>query len=344
MKGGKGKSPKTKPAKQGPPPLPPRSYDPLSKCSKLYAIAAVDPWGCSEPPCIPDSINIASYKFGARVKGTFQTGGTVAFCGISPYNMIQNTDPCVWYTQSTFAGTQTAWSGPGVFTNASDSNFTSAQFTQTGSNTRTFRLVGCGLRVRYIGPEQYRSGRMIIYRSSANTGIAAGYFAGNLTVNRDSVTAVVDREWHTVVWRPVLPADLAYADTALPLGTRIGRADASPIQMMFIEGVNSNCAFEYDAIAWFEVTGSELPAITPSHSDITGFSAVEAARGLINQAGSIADTVGDFVSRVYEGLTVMSGFVTPTMPYLMKYAGNLAREALSTSGHGMGQTLGMGRW
>lgn len=322
-----------------------RKSDPLSMCAKLYAIAAVDPWGCPEPPCVPDNVNLPSYKFAARSRGTMATGGTCAFIQYSPYNMIQSTNAAVWYTNSTFNTTVTANSGTTITTAISDSTFGAAFFNKSNANN-TWRLVGAGVRVRYIGPEQYRSGQMIMYSSPGNAGIGNGIGGPELLNNRNTTTAVCDREWHSVVWKPSDPTDLDYFDIhGVTSGQPIGRVnDASGTAMVFLTGLNTNCSFEYEVVSWFEVVGPLISGLTPSHSDATGLAAVSSARGVVNSGGSVTDSVTSFMSATYDALTHMSGLIMPSAPRLLGFAKQLAAQALSTSGSSLGETLSLGSY
>lgn len=322
--------------------------DPLSMCAKLYAIAAVDPWGCPEPPCVPDNVNLPSFKFAARNRGTIQTGaaGSVGFVSVSPYNMVQQNNPSVWSTNTAFTGTATS-TGAGVGSNPSDSPFPRTVFVKSSTNvSQTYRIVGAGIRVRYTGPEQFRSGQVICYSAPGNQVIPDGITGPTLLNSRNATTAVCDREWHSVVWKPASPTDLDYFDLdSVNSNANIGRIDDnSGCLLVFVTGVNGNCAFEFEAVTWFEVLGAQLPGLTPSHSDATGLAAVSSARGVVNSSSSISDNVVSFMGATYDALTHMSGIVTPALPALMGFARRLATDALTTSGISLGSTLTLGNW
>lgn len=324
--------------------MPKVDADPLSKCAFNYAQAAVDPWGVEDPPCVPDEINLPSFKTAVRARGTFTTGGSLAFAALYPYNAIKSDYSIVINTLSNYTENLIQYQA-GTVNVFSDSPFTAASFVVPSNGpAATGRIVGAGLRVRYIGSELNRGGQYILYRAQANSLIRAGTSVTQLLSDRNTVTAPVDREWHSVVWKPATMNDIAYANVGEPGSTTIV-SYTSPSMGIFVSGtLPTGSVFEYDAVEWWEITGPNLSNLTPSHTDVTGFAAVQSARGTINQAGSITDTVSSFMGSVYKGLTMMSGVVSPAAPYVMEFAKQAAMKTLQNSGNGLGQTLSIGHW
>lgn len=254
----------------------------LSRCAQAYAKALTDPFGpTDEAPCIPDTITLPSYKFQTTVRGVFQIG-TAGFGYVSydPWLAVHNgatvaaprTNAPVRFTQSAFS---LAWFDPtiipvGTAVAASNSMITVSQM-QSGTETREFRLVGAGLRIRYSGTELNRGGRCVVYRNRANVPIDG--LPNISSVLRDNFYSAspVDREWKTVTYAPSRSEDITYERYVDPITVNtIG----FPIFLGLVESTPGN-TFEFECTSHFEMIAGQvgLP-ITPSHADPTGFGAV----------------------------------------------------------------------
>jgi len=327
--------------------------DPLSACSRSYAIAAVNPWGVTDPPCVPDLLNVPSYKFAAQSKGIFTVGTSgFGYCGYNPYGQIQNTEVSLWNTTATFSGVTTQWTGVGSAFTSSDSPYPSSAFLQgTGVQNQlsSYRVVGSAMRVRYVGSEVSRAGQLVIYRDPLNQPMGNGISTANMLANRETVSAVVDREWRSVVWKPADPTDVTYFDTFnVAVGNYVGRFHSvgSGSLLIAITGGTPGTSFEYEAITWYELIGAANPQTTPSHSDIVGMSAVNSARGVSQMSGSLVQDTKTFIGNVYDALTHASGFIHPGAPKLLGFVKSLANSALGSSGSNSytGSSISGGYW
>jgi len=208
------------------------------------------------------------------VRGRFEVGAAgVGYISMNPYVCWGDTPMLTGTTANYTASiiTQSVVNPGTMLTNFNNNSpYTIAQF-NTFNNCR--RVVGAGLRARYIGPELTRSGRVIEYRHPINGSvftIGTGQIADYLR-NRETEPGPVDREWHYVVWRPALPADIAYRDASSAFAASL---------LFAVEGAPPGAAFEFDAMVHFEIVGELCPTTSASHSDVIGHSVVSGAMEL----------------------------------------------------------------
>jgi len=260
----------------------------FSKCSILYAQARINSFEVSEPPCIPDSVVLDSYKYGVFSRGNFQIGTMGdGYVAINPYSPANNptfasvnltTSPT--YVSTGYGGTAAA----GVVGANNNSPFTQLGFTN-GQNY--YRTVGCGLRVRYMGSELNRSGRYICYREPNNNNINAGVTNATLMNNTETTSCPCGPEWCYVHFSPALAQDLAYG--ALATGNNLS-------MLIMVNGGTAGTVYEYEAVWWFETTGGLLPMLTPSSSDPQGFAVAQSALAVTQPTNTPSETWKLFLS------------------------------------------------
>lgn len=277
----------------------------LSECTMLYAHALMDPWSIEQPPCIPDQVVLPSYKFGAQSRGVLQIGtaGT-GFVACNPYyGVAGGSNFHLYYTDSTYASADyTSLGGTtGLYATYNDSSLLFSNWKPDGFQ---FRVVGCGIKTRYMGSEVARSGRIVEYRQPNNYSIQTGITpvtVNDLLLNRETQTAPADRTEHYVTFRPSGTNDLSYLNndgfTPLP---------PTPTMAIIIQGGTPGQAWEYDIQWWFEVTGNLLPTLTRSESDPLGLAAVRAALPLHQPKQNPKSSFSTFLDDV--GSAVMSSF------------------------------------
>lgn len=277
------------------------SYATMSQCSKLYATALLDPWNVQGNPCIPDNITLPSYKFAARSRGNFIIGeGGLGWVAVNPYAFVTNTNNSVIYTNNLYTETDYDPSATGVTTSLSDSNLPQASFVAN----YLMRVVGFGIRARYVGAEMSRSGQVISYRQATNSAIPEPSNPSALLQNRETSTIPADRKWHECLWKPSAPTDLAYSITALN--------ESAYSQSIMVVGGDPGTSFEYDIMGWYEVVGSQLPFLTRSHSDPIGLSVVNSA--LSTHQPTNSNSFADFVRSATEIANESISFIGAMKP------------------------------
>jgi len=168
----------------------------------------------------------------------------------------------------------------GVNQTRTNSAYLSTQFTTGGSFA--YRVVSCGIRVRWRGTELNRGGQLVCLQNPNHQPLT-GFVTTNMDSFQQSVRLPIeDKKWTNVLFRPVDSEDLnfrkTFPDTVLCL-------DADSYYMgIMIEAPSGGTGgqFEFEVYANHEFTGYSIRGQTPSHVDPNGFSAVHAVTNFTN--------------------------------------------------------------
>lgn len=280
----------------------------MSPCAKEYLRALTDPFGlevAGSPPCIPDVLDLPSYKLATKCRGTV-TIGTNGLGYVVIYSQQNANDTSFgYYTSSTFTGTTVTDVGTGV------NPFLDSRLPYTAAAARAHRLVGCGLRVQYIGTELQRGGYLVPGLALAEGDSLLGASITTILDRPDVRSQPTDRAWHGCVYKP-MKAD-AYAYTVVP---------SVDVDMgVLVTGTPGN-QYSFEVIRYHEFINYRpsggvvrpVPSQTRSHSDLVGLSQVR------DFLGSIASS--DIGQGVYKaGLRYISNYVAggtglPVIEYL----------------------------
>lgn len=296
----------------------------ISECTRDYALAIMDPWDVPIPPCIPDIIVLPSYKFSSQAKGKLIVG--TAGCGFVMINndlacINQNppglAPPCAGVvTDASYALTtmyfNTLVGGPNANSFFGDSPL-SVDAVKSNSNLKgfKFRPVGCGIRMRYMGKEIDRAGRIIPYREVENGSLANIIFTSNeLLQNREASTVANDRIYHHVIYMPVDPRDFLYRDMVAITDGQFGNLCLA----LFVEGAVAGSSFEFEAVWHWECIGRLLPAKSDSHSDPQGLGAVMQALPHHQPTGEPKRDGQNFLKDIVNVAEKVYSFVKPVLP------------------------------
>lgn len=261
----------------------------MSQCADEYLRALTVPFSTAKA-CIPDTICMPSMKTKTTARGTFATNAAgFGFIAINPWSMVHSdvtttangTASPVVASNSSYANTFVPQRFDSTVTDvaytASNSIFSRTQLTNTGADRKQFRLVGCGLRVRYIGTELNRAGRLVMFRSRNNTPPPGTYNLDNTLRDNYFHTSAVDRQWKEITYFPSRTEDISYGYYDDP--STATTVEDYRIMACLVNGLaSSNMEFEVDAL--FEIVGgfyAEGITTTPSHSDPTGMGAIMSA-------------------------------------------------------------------
>lgn len=284
--------------RNAPQPITPRvtSAVHMAPCTRMYTKALVNPFAVQGHPCIPDNIVLPSHKFTTKCRGVFSAGtGGVGWVVVDPFQMAayggffdggQSSSVlggAVYYTDSTYTrtdlsishGVSGAWVlYTGVQVANSNSMFPYNSYLSTNQGHFQFRLVGCGLRVKYIGSNLYNAGRLVIFRNQGNTsiGVNSAYVAADFLQDNYTVMTTVTRSDKYVYYVPDDPTFLAYnaGDNYMPnllvnnprhfsMGVYIDGGASAP----------NNQSWEFEVVAHFEQVGQGL-TLTKSEGDPVG--------------------------------------------------------------------------
>jgi len=310
----------------------------ISQCADIYMQAIADPFrDTCRNACIPDSITLPSAKYTFSSRGIFNCGTLgFGFVGVNPWSLVKiggNTNA----TGTSFPVVSTtslyATASAPAFVTAATANVSFAASTsvipqvalQQGAN---FRLVGCGLRVRYIGPELTRAGRVVLFRPRDNTPYGVSYSISSVLEDIFYHTSPMTREWKAISYLPSRTEDISYGSyidpTVIP-PSGIPNTDYR-ILWAFIDGAQPSSALEFEVIAHFEVVGrlaGQTLQVTRSHSDPVGFGAI---------MSSLPSSFKENASRLYD---YVKGGAQKALAYatsgVISYAGRAIGTALGTA-------------
>jgi hypothetical protein len=312
----------------------------------MYAKALVNPFAVQGLPCIPDNIVLPSFKFMTKARGVFSTGTNgVGFVAIDPFQMLcndgsfvapQGMGGAIYYTDKTYdnAFGMTISSGGTLVTGVNianpNSQYSFDDFNENSANpsirTRQFRLVGCGIRVNYIGSNLYNAGRLIIWRNQGNQSIQANTVYTSALILQDNYSSIttVSRGSKYVYYVPDDPTFIAYNpyNDFSPDLEATGLFPGSNHRSMgiLIDGGSltpNQQSWEFEAVAYFEVIGAGF-TLSKSDGDPVGHDIIMSS--LPNSAPTSAP------QQVEQG--VLSQFVKGFSETTREVAYNVGRSAL----------------
>jgi len=245
-------------------------------CSIMYANVLVDPFGTPDGACIPSELfPLPSQKSSTLLRGTFSLGTTgYGFLLFNP--TLANDLACVMASTGTSVGTSStafsAFTNPALFT-MTGLPYSNAQF----GNGIQGRIVGYGLRIRYVGALMNTNGTIFMKEDPDHNDLkpfsydtlAADQYSEEVNVtNIDNWNADFNYSG------PFNPSDVQFTITPnclCPLGNYFNG--------FAIAGIAGD-KYTFEIVLHYELIGSPVTGRTPSHSDpeITG-KTIEAAKG-----------------------------------------------------------------
>lgn len=287
----------------------------LSACAADYAKCLANPF-TGPLACIPDFPVLYSSKQRVWAKGSFSTGTLgLGFIVANPLAAAANDLTCVWTSSAIYALNSVDITNVNTVTVLSNSQYANANFGPTPANIQC-RIVGAGLRIRYMGSELNRGGYKIALLDPTHDSLNNATVA-TMRAEPTSVEFAVKREWTQVLYRPVYNDEMQFADA---INT------AAPYMAFLVQSATATTSleYEYEFSVVYEFQGRTIKSMTPSHSDPTGFAAVNAS-SLTSPAlipnntpdkqrenmslQTAAHYVGQGISSVSSGLETASGFV-----------------------------------
>ncbi len=256
-------------------------YLKLSHCATDYANALVMPFSLHKPACIPDLHGIPSKKIRVVNRGVFSTGtGGYGHIGMFPWCGSNNAADVI-YSQNNFAlGETIVRSGVGIGSTVNAKlPYPGSSWASTTTGGIRHRIVGAGLRIRYIGPESSRSGQIVGFRESDNED-TDGLTYDRMRQLETAETFRNSESWHYVMYRPVNPSEYEYSpnscapsDVGITSGTSYITQGFVITGTTDINGSPSPAPFEWETVRFIEYIGN-IQSITRTHVDVQGMSHV----------------------------------------------------------------------
>jgi hypothetical protein len=237
----------------------------LSECGTKYAGARIDPWGTPAGACVPDVTAHTTARHKVWVRGTFHIGTEgVGWIALEPLSTPFS--DAISAVHSTASSTGTTFSN--VLSNVSNKH-TNAPYATT-SNQIAARVVGCGIRIKYSGPQLDAAGSMYGLNEPDGNSIG-GMGVSELASYEESGALTVDtrRKWAELLWTPRDENSYQFLTASNP-------SSQPKIQMGFIvDGLPAGTTFNYEITAHVEYIGPVTGKI-PSHVDPLGQAAIDA--------------------------------------------------------------------
>lgn len=242
----------------------------ISQCTKRFAWAQRNPFQAFyrniPEVCMPDTVVLPTAKKRVVSKGNGSTGTyNLGFLYGCPHVVSNDVSPCVVY--SLINNDQASGSVVSAVTGQqgshySESNFGAADF---AAGALQFRTCGFGIRIRYNGREDAMGGTVYAYRSPANTN-TSGLTAAEIMSHKETVRFRFDKNWKTIVWKVSDPSDLDFNSAQ----------DGTAPMIFIIESTGADTTFEWEAVNFHELVGTDINDQTMSHSDPVGMGATQA--------------------------------------------------------------------
>lgn len=256
----------------------------LSPCALAYMKAVVDPFGLKQTgqlPCIPDLFDMPSYKVNTTVRSVMHTGTN--FFGFIVCNPFTNDNATAYAYASTANYTGTTVAAPGTL-NVNSILDAQYPFGPAGVSYRSMRVVGCGVRVRYIGTVLNRGGRIATACLPFDPNIN-GLGITNILSFPDVILQQVDDKWHGCYFRAQLQSDMTYYQAGAVNCTDFAGHNRLAIM---VESAAAGAAFEVEITRFLEFLpggdGLSVPGVSRSDSDIQGLSWVRNILGSVSSS------------------------------------------------------------
>jgi len=233
----------------------PKALSPEDMCLEDYKMSVINPFNMNLAPCLPTFPSVPSERLTTFARGSLTTGtslfGFVA-CNLSPVTSLVDGSANVNYSAATGYVTNTIGVTPTAGIGDIGSN---SPYTTVTAGVNEWRLVSCGLRVRYSGPETTRGGSILCYRHIQNDTLVGQSFS-TLQSNDKAHSEPVDDKWHQILYLPVKPSDFEFQDTA--------NSTVYPMAIM-ISGA-SGLTFDWEVVWHHEIIGTGARGKVTSHS------------------------------------------------------------------------------
>jgi len=295
----------------------------LSSCAREYLTALEDPFQ-GLPACVPDVLVMPTKKSVYRIHNAFGNGtANFGYVAVAPWMMSYGLGPSdaetfysVWSSTANYPYAYIR--SMGVLGNTKYVSNSPYLITDPSSAYRR-RLVSCGLRIRYIGPEDSMGGMILLVETPSHEDVDT--FAFEQIQAYDTYRSFVpSREWTSVVYHPVDSDELDFVSYSDGIGTGATATFQRRFSLaaVFIPSSPSNTMnFEFEVVATFEEVGQKVRGLSPSYADVVGLGSVLSATSLnetrkprtgersnwvTRLATIIGQQGGQFLSRAGQGL------------------------------------------
>lgn len=232
------------------------------ECARHYGETLINPFDSPAGACVPvlPCLNTAKRKIFCRGTGFCQSNG---FGGLTCYTSLAGDTPAAIYTTGTGASNTMTWDPAHMTKTPPNSELTAANFSDQLVQAR---IVGLGIRLRYIGKEVDMNGSVFALEEP-NHGKTDTMNIDDLRAYDRVKTKPFSREWVVAAWQPVLPIETAFSNNAYasPFST-----PTNPLIILIsCQGSgtagNPSLPFEWEYYAHYESIGVQARGKSESH-------------------------------------------------------------------------------
>lgn len=323
-------------------------------CAVHYAQAMTSPFHLVESgansACIPDIHAVPSKKVHTLAKFIMSTGTLGnGFIVVNP--QCKTNDAAFSFTTSAaYPGGEVFPNlglpssppvGTGVIASARIARlpYSDSEFQNGTSNGINGRVVGAGLRVRFIGAELARAGQLMVFRDSDNNHMLDGRSFDSVRNLETTKTYPVSKEWTYVNYRPVKPGEFEYSQWGCagenPNQTSSSIGAFATYNMGFgISGTTTSggtpgpAPFEWEYVLFIEYIGL-VDQVSHTHSDIQAVSYIRNSLPVKNSTtnphkllAKTLDKIGTTILKHGSPSSVQSVQTSPSNQLLLSYRGN----------------------
>lgn len=282
-----------------------------------------------EIPCIPRDPNPRTRKFYAWYRNTVQCNASgFIFFALAPRRIVNNSavdmsTPPLIYSGPSYVGTAgqfpTVLDTPVIlpaFVQIADFNtdYPNASVVNVNGRGTKYRIVGCGLRVRYTGTQQSMAGLLHCFVEPNHDSIA-GATVSDINQFETYFSVPVSRQWTEIRYTPVMDSEFSFLPDYpynpglyLPSPGAIYIADSKNHYMgIMATDMAVGTSLEFQMINIWEAVGPLVRGLSDTPVDIQGTSVVLNAS--TPQNGVQVNKASDLKPLFKAGADVLSTFV-----------------------------------
>jgi hypothetical protein len=248
----------------------------MGGCSVEYGRSLVNPF-TGPSACVPTYPVSKTRKMRVFTRGTFSTSNTTGFGFVvaDPQRGVCNDLNTVFASLASGVQANVDWTTAGNAAGAnSNSDYAFAQLGE-GNTQFNYKVVSCGLKIRYTGTELDRGGQLIGLQDQDHQSMYLRTLA-SIDGEETSRRFPVNRKWKRVLYRPLDSHDLdfqsaVYTYTAAPTDVNFYMAFICQAPDPAVSLV-----FEWEYFSNYEIIGRNVRGLTDSHVDPVGAAAAQA--------------------------------------------------------------------
>lgn len=268
----------------------------LSDCASNYLKARFDPFADFSDglPCVPNAASPASKRYQTRARGAFEVGTAgVGWISASPFQPTNNGTVGLW-TNAAYNVLGYNSAAPNTVVYYSNGPYTVAQL--NGNVGVNVQIVGCGLRVKYCGPEIEKGGRVLLARQSTGNSLPANMTIAEITNYQSTGLGPAKRQDECVIWQPDSPDQFAfwtYQD---------GISNTQQL-LILVAGGTPGASWEFELVANWCILGANIEGMVQNEADISAMAFINSAAPAANSTDSPKKQLAEAVEKVKENAT-----------------------------------------